>query len=191
MNQSANTVNGEWYHVRMERTVILVDHENREIGTAQLLAAHASPGRLHRAFSVYVFTRNKLQLLIQQRSGKKLLWPGYWANTCCSHPFPGEEMLVAGKRRLREELGFEIPLLVEGPSFEYQAEDPFGSGAEHELVTTLTAETARNIDVRANPEEVQAWKWEDVDVLLRAFDEHPERYAPWLPLGLRKILNIG
>jgi isopentenyl-diphosphate delta-isomerase len=173
----------------MARTVILVDRDNRQIGTADLLEAHASPGKLHRAFSVYVFTRGKLELLIQQRSKEKLLWPGIWANTCCSHPFEGEGTIAAGQRRLQEEMGFVVNL-IEGPSFVYQAEDPNGHGAEHEHVTTLLAEVPRNFDIHANPSEVQAWQWIEVQKLLREFTDKPNLYAPWLKTGLKKILNL-
>ena len=48
--------------------------------------------------------------MLQQRSAEKPLWPGYWSNTCCSHPRRGESYGVATQRRLHEELGIETPL---------------------------------------------------------------------------------
>lgn len=42
-------------------------------------------GMLHRAFSVFLFN-SKGELLLQQRSDEKITFPGYWTNTCCSHP---------------------------------------------------------------------------------------------------------
>lgn len=42
-------------------------------------------GMLHRAFSVFLFNQ-KGELLLQQRSDAKITFPGYWTNTCCSHP---------------------------------------------------------------------------------------------------------
>jgi isopentenyl-diphosphate delta-isomerase len=54
-------------------------------------------GMLHRAFSVFLFN-TKGELLLQQRSDAKITFPGYWTNTCCSHPlyFP-EEMVDEGQ----------------------------------------------------------------------------------------------
>ena len=46
---------------------------------------HQGQGKLHRAFSVFLFN-TKNELLMQQRSKEKILFPLYWANTCCSHP---------------------------------------------------------------------------------------------------------
>jgi isopentenyl-diphosphate delta-isomerase len=59
----------------MRRTVTLVDESGTPLGEADLLDAHTGTGKLHRAFSVYVFREEKKQILIQQRSKKKMLWP--------------------------------------------------------------------------------------------------------------------
>ncbi|QMU76193.1 isopentenyl-diphosphate Delta-isomerase [Streptacidiphilus sp. PB12-B1b] len=82
----------------------LVDAEGRTIGTAEKLSAHLSPGRLHRAFSVFLFDPQG-RLLLQQRALGKYHSPGVWSNTCCGHPYPGESPFVAAARRTAEELG--------------------------------------------------------------------------------------
>src|SRR6266513_2577965 len=81
------------------RQVILCDTAGRPQGACDLLAAHTGAGRLHLAFSVYLFSADRHALLLQQRSAQKMLWPLIWANTCCSHPRVGEEAIAAGKRR--------------------------------------------------------------------------------------------
>ena len=50
-------------------------------------------------------------VLIQQRSAQKRLWPLYWANSCCSHPRHGENMDDAVRRRLYQELGMHSELI--------------------------------------------------------------------------------
>lgn len=45
-------------------------------------------GRLHRAFSVFLFDHEN-RLLLQQRAHSKITFPGVWTNTCCSHPLFG------------------------------------------------------------------------------------------------------
>ena len=47
---------------------------------------------LHRAFSVFLFN-SEGKLLLQKRSDTKITFPGYWTNTCCSHPLSTEEEL--------------------------------------------------------------------------------------------------
>ncbi|MFT7184627.1 MAG: isopentenyl-diphosphate delta-isomerase [Oceanicoccus sp.] len=49
--------------------VILVDKNNNEIGTEEKLKAHVE-GKLHRAFSVFIFN-SKNELLLQQRAKEK------------------------------------------------------------------------------------------------------------------------
>ena len=66
-------------------------------------------GLLHRAFSVFIFN-SKGELLLQQRALNKYHSGGLWTNSCCSHPQPGEETLVAAQRRLQEEMGFTTHL---------------------------------------------------------------------------------
>lgn len=69
---------------------------------------------LHRAFSVFIFDPATKKLLLQQRSDEKITFPGYWTNTCCSHPLnlPGELIETnalgvkhAARRKLVHELG--------------------------------------------------------------------------------------
>ena len=89
--------------------LILVDEFDLEIGFKAKNDCHLGKGVLHRAFSIFVFNSAN-ELLLQQRSPGKMLWPSYWSNTCCSHPRRGEVMQDAVVRRLKQELGFECPL---------------------------------------------------------------------------------
>jgi isopentenyl-diphosphate Delta-isomerase len=71
-------------------TVTLVDENDNVIGPASKVDAHLRvlleknmvP---HRAFSLLLFNSQN-ELLLQQRSLKKITFPGMWTNTCCSHP---------------------------------------------------------------------------------------------------------
>ena len=72
-----------------DEMLILVDQDGRSIGEASKQQCHEGRGLLHRAFSLLIFDQ-KGRLLLQQRAAEKLLWPGYWSNSCCSHPRTGE-----------------------------------------------------------------------------------------------------
>ena len=78
------------------------------VGVMEKMEAHRK-GALHRAFSVFIFD-NKGYLLLQQRAPGKYHGGGLWTNACCSHPYPGELILQAARRRLMEELGFEADI---------------------------------------------------------------------------------
>lgn len=169
------------------REVILTDSQGNETGLAEILDAHTGEGKLHKAFSVYVFGNDGNNILIQQRSKEKMLFPLVWANTCCSHPFPGEDTPTAGTRRLQEECGFTCTL-EEAGTLVYRAEDPGGRGVEHEHVTLLRGNTDTESVLRPNPEEIENMLWMNVEDVLREMDETPEKYAPWFHLGLKQLL---
>jgi len=169
----------------MARTVTLVNEHGSPIGTAEIMEAHTGTGKLHKAFSVYVFRKDGQEILMQQRSIKKMLWPLIWANTCCSHPFENETPTAAGERRLQEELGFTVPL-TPLQDFVYRAEDPSGKGVEHEHVTLLlgTGDTAA---VHPNPDEVAAYQWINVEALRALMKKKPDDFAPWFHLGMEIV----
>ena len=169
----------------MAAPLILVDEQNRALGTATREQAHTSPGKLHRAFSVYVFRSGGTEMLIQKRHPHKL-WGGIWANSCCSHPREGEEIAEVAHRRLKEELGFVCTLLPSG-SFVYRAEDPAGKGAEYEHVTIFRGDVPTNVSVQPDPTEIAEWKWIAIDQLVKDMKTHSDFYAPWFHIGLEKL----
>jgi isopentenyl-diphosphate delta-isomerase len=162
--------------------LILVDESDREIGYASKADAHAGQGILHRAFSLFVFN-SAGELLLQQRAPGKPLWPGYWANSCCSHPRGGEDMPTATQRRLAEELGFSCPLEYIY-KFQYHAE--FGdAGSESELCWVYVGQS--DAPVRVNATEIAAWRYVKPEDLDREIAESPEHFTPWLKMEWRRL----
>ncbi len=157
----------------MNSKVVLVDLKDNQIGTMDKMDAHVN-GVLHRAFSVLIFN-DKGEILLQQRALHKYHSGGLWTNTCCSHPFPGEEIIEAGKRRLFEEMGFKCDLTSIG-NFTYQCE--FGNGLiEHEFDHVLKG--FYNNDPVINIDEVESFKWVAVDDLKKDILIYPQRYTFW------------
>ncbi len=166
------------------RQVVIVDEQNNEVGLMEIVAAHTNGGTLHRAFSVYVFSPDGAKICIQRRSGKKMLWPHIWANTCCSHPFPGEKTDAAAVRRLPEECGISCPL-EEATHFVYRADDPSGAGTEHEYLAIYRG--TYEGDLVPNPDEIEEWRWVDVELLKEEMRATPLAFAPWFHLGLKAL----
>jgi len=164
-------------------SLILVDHHDRQIGTASKGDAHDGDGVLHRAFSVFLFD-SAGRLLIQQRSDSKRLWPLYWANSCCSHPRAGESMAVATRRRMEEELGVSAELEFVY-KFCYQA-NYLDLGSEHENCSVYVGEVDTD-QLRPNPNEVASWRFlspKEVD----EFIADPEsRAAPWFRMEWQRL----
>ncbi|MFJ9557812.1 isopentenyl-diphosphate Delta-isomerase [Nocardiopsis sp. NPDC101807] len=110
----------------------LVDEAGTTIGTAEKLSAHLAPGRLHRAFSVFLLDEHG-RLLLQRRALGKYHSPGVWSNTCCGHPYPGEPPFAAAARRVGEELGVAPALMREAGTVRYHHPDPDSGLVEQEF----------------------------------------------------------
>ena len=156
--------------------VVLVDEHGADVGTAGKLAAHRAPGRLHRAFSVFVFTSDG-RLVLQRRAATKYHFAGRWSNSCCGHPRPGEPVLEAARRRLFEELGVTCAL-VEVGTFRYTARDEASGLVEAELDHVLVG--VCDDQPAPDPAEVDAVRAVTVGELDEGLRSEPGAYTPWL-----------
>ena len=163
--------------------LILVDLDDRETGQGEKMAVHRR-GLLHRAFSVFLFDGDRL--LVQRRAAGKYHCAGLWANTCCSHPRPGEELEDAVKRRLREEAGIECEV-KEVFSFVYKhrfAEDLYEHEFDHVFLGVYDGAFI------PNPEEVADFRWITVEELKADLAGHPEKYAPWFRIAAPRVMEM-
>ena len=159
-----------------EEQVILVNTNDEPIGLMNKLEAHAK-AVLHRAFSVFGLN-NKNEVMLQQRAHHKYHSPLLWTNTCCSHQRAGETNLEAGKRRLEEEMGF-VTDLKELFHFIYKA--PFDNGlTEHELDHVMIG--YYNGEPQINPDEVESWKWMDIEAIREDMKNQPQIYTVWFKI---------
>lgn len=162
--------------------VVLVDEKDREIGTEEKIRAHENGGKLHRAFSTFVFN-SRGQMLLQRRACTKYHFGSLWSNTCCSHPRPGEKLEDAVHRRLKEEMGFDTELR-EVTSMIYRAR--FSNGlTEWEFDHAFLGFFDGNPEV--NSEEVEEFKWVGMEELRRDVRKSGEKYTPWFKIFLEKI----
>jgi len=163
--------------------VILVDSDDRELGTTEKLRAHEE-GLLHRAFSVFIFNSDG-RMLIQRRALSKYHSGGLHTNACCSHPRPGELTVDAAHRRLREEMGFDCDL---DWSFSFLYEAKFENGlVESEYDHVFLGEYPGEVFPDKN--EVADWRWIEPKELLRWLDEKPIEFTPWFKLSLERVLR--
>jgi isopentenyl-diphosphate Delta-isomerase len=166
--------------------VILVDVHDKEEGEGDKLDAHRL-GQLHRAFSIVIFNAEG-DLLLQRRADSKYHFAGYWSNSCCGHPRPGETTARAALRRLGEELGFQAPL-SEQLQLVYRAEDPDSGLVEHEYLHVFRGRYVQ--DPRPDPNEVGAWRWMSVPAVRRAVVKSPNLFTPWFRLLCDRIFDAG
>ena len=162
--------------------LILVNERDEEIGYRPKADCHDGAGILHRAFSLFLFNAAG-ELLMQQRGADKRLWPGYWSNSCCSHPRKGETLPFATERRLLDELNISATLEYVY-HFCYQAE--FGeAGSENELCHVFVGSV--DDDVRPNDSEIEAIRFISVADLDVELDSHPEKFTPWFKQEWRTL----
>ncbi|MCY4144327.1 MAG: isopentenyl-diphosphate Delta-isomerase [Gammaproteobacteria bacterium] len=165
-----------------DEPLILVDTEDRQIGTLDKAACHDGQGRLHRAFSLFVFNRHG-ETLIQRRHSDKRLWPGYWSNGCCSHPRNGEIIEDAVVRRAEQELGLSV-----NPDFlfkfRYRA-TYLAMGSEFELCSVFVSHTADEPNVNAT--EIAEWRWVAPHDLDREIENDSITFTPWLQIEWKRM----
>jgi len=167
----------------MKKNVILVDENDKLMGIAEKMEAHEK-GLLHRAFSIFVFN-SRGEMLMQQRAIDKYHSGGLWTNACCSHPEPGEETAIAARKRLKEEMGFEIPV---AKIFDFVYKATFDNGlteyefdhvfvGKYEGVVTYDKEEVMDVCYKSMPEISHSLKCQ------------PEKYTAWFHLAFPKLEN--
>lgn len=159
-----------------------MDDEDREVGFASKQSCHAGDGVLHRAFSAFLFN-DAGELLLQQRSDLKPLWPLYWSNSCCSHPREGETVETAVHRRIREELGLESePQFLY--KFTYHAR--FGDiGSERELCWVYAGRHGGKAVI--HPDEIATIRYVTPAELSTEIEAEPDCFTPWFKMEWQRI----
>ena len=159
--------------------VELVDRSGVGSGRVGKMAAHQPPGVLHRAMSVVLFGPDG-RVLLQRRSSRKYHFAGVWANSCCSHPGPGENLIAAAERRVGEELGVSASNLESVGSFTYRASDDVSGLVEYEYDHVVVG-TVDGV-VSPDPFEVDDIVWVARDRVV-SWRPPDGRLAPWADLA--------
>ncbi len=167
-----------------DELLIVVDENDNIIDYKSKDICHQGDALLHRAFSIFIFNENN-ELLLQQRSSEKPLWPKYWSNSCCSHPRKGESRDEAANRRLYEELGISADL---GHVYTFNYFAPYSDqGAEREVCAVYVGYFTGQLDV--NETEVADTEWIGIDELTESIKNSPDQYTPWFKMEWERLLN--
>jgi isopentenyl-diphosphate delta-isomerase len=162
--------------------LILVDLDDNELGFLEKADCHDGDGVLHRAFSLFLFAGDG-RLLLQKRAAGKRLWPGFWSNSCCSHPRKGESMDIATRRRLVDELNIsaDIEFVYK---FNYQAS--YGEvGSENELCSVYVGRS--DDKVAANETEIAEARYISPADLRQELIEFPDQFTPWFKMEWQRL----
>lgn len=175
-----------------ERTeVILVDVDDRAIGTGEKLETHRK-GLLHRAFSVFITDGNpdlsQCKMLLQRRAEGKYHSGGLWTNACCSHPRPDRTLTESVHDRMKLEMGFDCPV-TEQFSFVYRtrfSDDLY----EYEYDHVFLGNYPEDGPMAPDPEEASACRWVALPELKEELVSHPDRFTSWFLIAAPHVLHI-
>lgn len=165
----------------IDEQVILVDLEDRELGTIEKMEAHKK-GLLHRAISVFI-VNSKGEWMLQQREIKKYHSGGLWTNTCCSHPKPGESCMEAAVRRLSEEMGLKADLTE---LFHFIYREPMDNNlTEYELDHVFIGKTDDLPLI--NRDEVMDWRYLSFSEIQLKVEMKPDDFTVWFVRVMDKV----
>ena len=166
-----------------KKEIILVDKEDNKISIGEKLKVHKL-GRLHRAFSIFIFN-SQGEVLLQKRAKSKYHSPLLWTNTCCSHPRPNKDIVKEAKLRLKKEMGIKTEL-KEIFTFIYRAKikDLIEYEFDHVFVGKY------NGNPKPNKREVSDWRWVNFKDLKKDLKRNSKNYTYWFKKILDRVIKL-
>ena len=141
-------------HLASDELLEVVDRSGKVLSIVKRSELHGNPSLLHRVVHVLLFNK-KGELLLQKRSTNKDVAPGKWDTSVGGHVNPGENIHIAAKRELKEELG------ITRCRIEFLHEYIFSNHIESELVSTFTC--VYNGNLIFNKDEIDGIKFWGLD----------------------------
>lgn len=172
--------------------LLIVNEFDKIIGTGEKLELHIN-GTLHRAFSIFAYTRsNGIMFLIQKRAENKYHSGGKWSNSCCSHPrletFTPNEL----NERLEQELNFDpkcnlICNIGENKEQAYvycgkiRYKAYLNDIYEHEIdhIFILELNDVNSLKIKPNIDEASDLKWVGLNDLINWMEKSPDDFSAW------------
>lgn len=165
----------------MAEYLVLVDEQDRQIGTEEKVRCHLPDGLLHRAFTALLFDEQG-RLALTRRSADKMLWPGDWDGTFASHPRESETYVQSSERRMPEEIGIRCKMDY---LFKFEYHVPYRDiGSENEICATLAGVVEPGTELRLVPSEISEYTWMSPADLLGELEKNPGAYCPWMLIAL-------
>jgi isopentenyl-diphosphate delta-isomerase len=170
----------------MMEWLVLVDELGHRVGVADRRVCHQGHGIRHRAFVVFLFTRDG-SLLVQKRTGSKL-GGGRWDVSATSHVRVGESYNAAIGRCLRHELGITDSVRPQYLlAYTYQAQ--LGHSAENEHCSVFVINY--NKSVKGNPQELDDLRWVKISELQKWFERDSNLFTAWFAEAFRRLNRLA
>lgn len=173
--------------------LILVDEKDNVIGYDEKMNAHLK-GKLHRAFSVFIWDQTEKKLLLQKRAAEKYHSGGKWSNSCCSHPYRDETLEDAVQRCILDEFGIHVDPVNRMQclgKFIYKSD--YNGIYEHEIdnVIVLLADKAEFPETSFRKSEIAELKWVSLDELNELYTAASDEFSSWFAQAYQLFLRKG
>ena len=164
--------------------IVLVDEQDNEVGLMEKMEVHRK-ALLHRAFSVFIFN-SQGEMMLQRRTLGKYHSGGLWTNSCCSHPYPSETIVVAAKRRLFQEMGFTTEVK---PIFHFIYKANLDNElTEYEYDHVLIGDYDGAVEI--NPAEVGDYCFRTMHDIKNELISHPQKYTAWFHIAFPMLYDF-
>lgn len=147
----------------------LYDHRRIPTGETMIRGNPVPAGRYRCVVHICVFN-SAGQMLIQQRQTNAPRWPNYWDFSVGGGVSHGETPQLAATREIKEELGLDLDFSYTAPAVTVT----FSEGFDDFFIVSKDVEL---VNLRLQPEEVQAVRWATQDEILSMIDDG--RFIPY------------
>lgn len=187
----------------MKNLLLLVNKENEIIGYEEKMNVHRLR-KLHRAFSLFIYSQNDKKFLLQKRSENKYHSGGKWSNSCCSHPYKNETWYESLQRSASDELNLTLDIHKEincdsmrepqyiddnlffAGTFIYYSD--YNELSEHEFdYVFIYVMNYDKQNINFNESEVSAIEWLTLSDIDEWIEKHPNDFSSWFNNALNLV----
>lgn len=187
----------------MKNLLLLVNKENEIIGYEEKMNVHRLR-KLHRAFSLFIYSQNDKKFLLQKRSENKYHSGGKWSNSCCSHPYKNETWYESLQRSASDELNLTLDIHKEincdsmrepqyiddnlffAGTFIYYSD--YNELSEHEFdYVFIYVMNYDKQNINFNESEVSEIEWLTLSDIDEWIEKHPNDFSSWFNNALNLV----
>jgi isopentenyl-diphosphate delta-isomerase type 1 len=134
-----------------------VDESDNVLGSMTRVEAHSGSGKIHRAAVAIIFDPENKHVLLQQRTLKKDMCPGFWGDSVGGHVTFGQSYDEAIMRETEEELGLKHLKL------NFHSKHLFELSGEREFYAIYTGHISLNTEIHFDRDEIQQVRWIELE----------------------------
>ncbi len=187
----------------MKNELIHVNTNDQVVGYGEKISTHKA-GLLHRAFSLFIYSKNDKKFLLQKRSIEKYHSGGKWSNACCSHPYRNETWYESLQRSASDELNLTLDIhkgincnsktepqyiddnLFFAGTFMYYSDYKELSEHEFDYVFIYVMNYDKQ-NINFNESEVSAIEWLTLSDIDEWIEKHPNDFSSWFNNALNLV----